>query len=172
MAWTDDNIQRCLSWWQEGRSASWIAGELNRVHNTGVTRSAVLGQVYRRLGATGRRSVTAKTGRGGRYVFSPRVPAESKLVRPAGAEHADSHDEAQGLAPTIHPEPHLLIDLIDLEPHSCRWPYDDGSEIRFCGRRKIFGSSYCAEHFEASLSPESRRRRAAVRKASVSVPVL
>lgn len=34
--------------------------------------------------------------------------------------------------------------LLDLNPHDCRWPLDNG---QFCAERRIRGA-YCAEHAE------------------------
>ena len=42
-AWTDDRIDRLKTLWLEGRTAEQIAAELKN----GITRSAVLGKVYR-----------------------------------------------------------------------------------------------------------------------------
>ena len=49
MSWTDERVELLSKLWQDGRSASQIAGELG----LGVTRNAVIGKVHR-LGLAGR----------------------------------------------------------------------------------------------------------------------
>ena len=48
MSWTEERVEMLKRLWQEGLSASQIAGELG-----GVTRNAVIGKVHR-LGLSGR----------------------------------------------------------------------------------------------------------------------
>lgn len=36
----------------------------------------------------------------------------------------------------------MPVALLDLKPHHCRWPLDEGG---FCGCRKVRGA-YCEEH--------------------------
>ena len=40
------------------------------------------------------------------------------------------------------------VTLLELQPHSCRWPIGDPkrSDFRFCGACKIASSPYCEEH--------------------------
>ncbi|WP_027833846.1 GcrA family cell cycle regulator [Maritalea myrionectae] len=41
----------------------------------------------------------------------------------------------------------LLLTLVELEDHSCRWPIEVGSTTRYCGCTKADASkSYCAAH--------------------------
>ena len=59
------------------------------------------------------------------------------------------------------------IDLIDLEPHHCRWPHacENGEVAKLCGEKVEPGSSYCATHLRRSIDStvlvRQRRRRAA-----------
>ena len=48
MSWTEDRVELLKKLWQDGLSASQIAGQLG-----GVTRNAVIGKVHR-LGLSGR----------------------------------------------------------------------------------------------------------------------
>ena len=48
MSWTDERVELLKKLWQDGLSASQIAGELG-----GITRNAVIGKVHR-LGLAGR----------------------------------------------------------------------------------------------------------------------
>ena len=49
MSWTDERVELLRKLWQDGLSASQIAGELGN----GITRNAVIGKVHR-LGMSGR----------------------------------------------------------------------------------------------------------------------
>lgn len=41
----------------------------------------------------------------------------------------------------------LLLSLVELEDHSCRWPIEVGSSTRYCGCTKADASKpYCAQH--------------------------
>src|SRR6185503_18971360 len=70
MGWTDERVELLRKLWQDGLSASQIAGELGN----GITRNAVIGKVHR-LGMSGRvKPPSAATAR-------PRAP---KPARPPG----------------------------------------------------------------------------------------
>lgn len=57
--------------------------------------------------------------------------------------------------------------LLELEPHHCRWPYGDvgSDDFFFCGGDKMWGYSYCAMHARVSfhrvknVTPAEQQRR-------------
>lgn len=55
--------------------------------------------------------------------------------------------------------------LMDLQPHHCRWPLNDGvnTQYFFCGSPKKFGYSYCREHHKAAHVKRSLRRGGAAK---------
>ncbi|MHC2785515.1 hypothetical protein ACVMBZ_004729 [Bradyrhizobium liaoningense] len=57
-----------------------------------------------------------------------------------------------------------LIQLVELEPADCRYPYGgdkDGEDITFCGHPRQPGSSYCAPHAGLARRSEAASARAA-----------
>ena len=51
--------------------------------------------------------------------------------------------------------------ILQLRAYSCRWPLGDLRQpaARFCGERKIAGSSpYCAEHTKLAFVPGGKAR--------------
>lgn len=47
-------------------------------------------------------------------------------------------------------------ELVDLEPHDCRWPIGSVGPFKFCAAKQFQGSSYCAHHMLRSLPKEAR----------------
>ena len=132
-AWTDDRIERLKTLWHEGRTAEQIAAELQN----GVTRSAVLGKVYRMGLSAGRpeRPVARKPPAGG----APRAAAEP-AARSRGAKAAP---------PSVPEPPSGGVSLLAIRRGQCRWPYGDPrSGVFFCGRPVARGA-FCAGHAEA-----------------------
>ena len=131
-AWTDERIDRLKTLWHEGRTAEQIAAELQN----GVTRSAVLGKVYRMGLSAGRpeRPAVRKTPAGG----APRAAAEPP---------ARSH-RAKAAPPSVPEPPSGGVSLLSIRRGQCRWPYGDPrSGVSFCGRPVARGA-FCAGHAE------------------------
>lgn len=135
--WTEERIKTLTKLWSEGRSASIIGAKI------GMTRNAVIGKRIR-LGLPDRGN------RGGwRRPLSPREDQERHIrelrafetkMKPAPKPQPMKADDA--LAP-------LMIPLLDLEPHMCRWPVNSperGEEFLFCAHEKERGSPYCSFH--------------------------
>lgn len=36
--------------------------------------------------------------------------------------------------------------VLNLEPHHCRYPYGEGSQMTFCGSKRVSGLPYCEQH--------------------------
>jgi len=138
--WTAEKTASLAEMWAAGHSASQIATELELP-----SRSAVIGKV-RRMGLPEPLKKLA---------WSHRVTqVRAKQIKLPPRPTSDLSDAA------------LHIEMIDLEPHHCRFPYGDGP-FTFCGHAKLEGASYCSEHValtrqsvtHQSLSAEERERR-------------
>ncbi|MDR3510646.1 MAG: GcrA family cell cycle regulator [Caulobacteraceae bacterium] len=123
--------------WLEGQSAAQIANRLG-----GVTRNAVIGKVHR-LGLGGRVSASAPSGHARRPAYRARPARARRASRPPIAPQAPRAPEAPG----------LIVDLVDLGAHACRWPIGDPKHagFTFCGRPA--DGPYCPAHAAASVQP-------------------
>jgi GcrA cell cycle regulator len=163
MSWTDERVELLRKLWQDGLSASQIAGELG----AGITRNAVIGKVHR-LGMSGRvKPPSAATAR-------PRAP---KPARPASNPMPIRTlpirgNTALAIAPMAAemPRPRMednvvpiseCVTITDLREHMCRWPLGDPTtpEFRFCGARSGDTGPYCAGHARMAYQPVQDRRR-------------
>jgi len=151
--WTEDRVERLRRLWNEGRTADQVARELA----DGITRSAVLGKLYR-LGLSARRAVPPvkpKTER-------PRAPASTQMrpdvrPRPAGPPILDRVEDV-GRAT-----------LLTLGRTDCRWPLGDPRSPAFslCGRPAVRGA-YCASHAEIAYRPAADTPRSLERLAGLA----
>lgn len=158
--WTFERIELLRRYWAEGLSASRIAACLG-----GVTRNAVIGKVHR-LELPARAARKAKI-----YSPRPRSRAASSLFRPTRLQLVKpkkpatmprspkrrTRQEIAAVMATLQSIPGKLnVDLLDLQPHMCRWmdgdPKEDG---HFCGRHRHGDLAYCAPH--ASVAFQWRR---------------
>jgi len=170
-AWTEDRVELLKKLWNDGLSASQIAGELGNV-----TRNAVIGKVHR-LGLSGR----AKNP--GSAAPRPRKPVARTPSHPM-ASPAASSGMTRGntaLAPQFSPEAEAepqverlpvvaeevvvpfseRVTIMELREYMCRWPMGDPTtaEFRFCGGRSATGMPYCAHHARIAYQPAADRRR-------------
>ena len=124
--WTEERVSLVTELWTvNGLSAEAIAKQLG-----GVTRSAVIGKVYR-LGL--KRLIPTRKLKG--------TKKRTKLLQPQRATFAK-------LPPRNLEEPSpLSVALVDLERHQCRWPTNHG----YCGHAKSEHPSYCAYHARLSI---------------------
>ncbi len=138
VVWTDERIAILRQMWAEGATAPAIAKRLG-----GLSRSAVLGKIYRlRLGADVRA-----------VAMKEQAPAEA-LQKPAALERRrPEHDSA--LPPPPKPQPKGSSPrgktLLELRNDSCRWPNGDPAKRNFffCGAPGADlegGRPYCAHH--------------------------
>ncbi len=142
-AWTEDRIGRLKTLWLEGRSAAQIARDLGH----GVTRSAVLGKVYRLGPSAGRPPASGSA----RVAASPAPPRSSP---PRGAP--SSGPELADRRPVDAPSRGTAT-ILTVRRQDCRWPYGDPGDPGFalCGRRTARGA-YCAAHAEIAYRPVRR----------------
>jgi GcrA cell cycle regulator len=142
-AWTEDRIGRLKTLWLEGRSAAQIARDLEH----GVTRSAVLGKVYR-LGLSGGRPPASRSARIAASP-APRTPSPPGAAPPSGPEPS-------GRCPVDAPSRGTAT-ILTVRRQDCRWPYGDPGDPGFslCGRRIVRGA-FCAAHAEIAYRPLRR----------------
>lgn len=167
-AWTEERVELLKKLWNDGLSASQIAGELGNV-----TRNAVIGKVHR-LGLSGRAKNPAASS-------APR-PARKPAARTPSHPMAGNGGMTRGanaLAPQYAPEAEAeteaaprpsedvvvpfseRVTIMDLREYMCRWPMGDPTtpEFRFCGARSSTGLPYCTHHSRIAYQPAADRRR-------------
>lgn len=143
--WTDDRIAILKALWADGASATVIAKRLG-----GLSRSAVLGKIYRlRLCGGGPAAAAVKQ----------QVVAEGSSEPAALERRRPERDCAP--SPFIKPQPESLRQraksLLELTNDSCRWPHGDPGTRRFffCGAPGADlegGRPYCAHHARRAYS--------------------
>ena len=164
--WTEERVELLKKLWNDGLSASQIAGELGAV-----TRNAVIGKVHR-LGLSGRAKAPSSS-----------TPRPRKAVT-----RAPSHPMSGGgnftrgntaLAPQFKPEVEAApeaapapsedvvipfserVTIMELRESMCRWPMGDPAtaEFRYCGGKSGVGMPYCSYHAKIAYQPAADRRR-------------
>ena len=172
-AWTEDRVELLKKLWNDGLSASQIAGELGSV-----TRNAVIGKVHR-LGLSGRAKSPAasNTPRANPARKAPtRSPSHPMTGQGGGAgmtrganalapQYSAEAEPEQQQAPA--PSEDVVVPfservtIMDLREYMCRWPMGDPTtpEFRFCGGRSQTGMPYCSHHAKIAYQPAADRRR-------------
>lgn len=166
MSWTDERVELLKKLWNQGLSASQIAGELGG----GVTRNAVIGKVHR-LGLSGRAKAPAPQAARPRKATRP--PSHPMMHQPAPQVRGNLALSPKPVAPAPvieiapAPSPEVVIPIservtiMDLRESMCRWPHGDptSAEFRFCGAKSPPGTPYCAYHSQIAYQPSLERRR-------------
>ena len=144
--WTPQRIEILTARVKDGTIYSVIASEL------GITRNAAIGKA-KRLGLTGER---------GRGRWTPAARAGGFVRRPAQKAKRPALAPAPIQPIPLDAPPALGVNLLDLRPRHCRWPYGDprSADFHFCGHEAPIDKPYCAFHVQAALSPPLRRRAA------------
>ena len=129
-----------------GKSFSQIAAAL------GVTRNSAIGAAYR-LELPKREK---ETQRQGSKPKAKRIRSKSKFARlkpPTSSRRAKAAGAVFPLPEIVPAAPPLMIALLDLKPHHCRWPIGDPrqSGFGFCGHEREY-RSYCAFHALAAFT--------------------
>lgn len=139
--WTVEDTAILRRRWDEGASASVIGKEL------GVSRSAVLGRVFR-LGLAKRREAYAPKKK---LVPSLR---KSPTKRPQLRIVLADFDFIGPVRPADWcPNP---VGMVDLTRDQCRWPVGEPNQLQFCGESKLDGRVYCARHCRMAYQPKRR----------------
>jgi len=148
--WTEDRIGRLKALWLEGRTAEQIASDLAH----GVTRSAVLGKVYR-MGLSAGRAARENTTR-----------APVRRTKAAGPSLRSAPEPAQG-APERVPEG--LATLLSVGRDQCRWPCGDpkAATLSLCGR-PVGRGAFCGAHAALAYRPRPDTPRSLERLARLN----
>jgi GcrA cell cycle regulator len=167
LSWTEDRVELLKKLWNEGLSASQIAGRLGY----GVTRNAVIGKVHR-LGLSGRVTPQRTARPRPRRTREPSHPGRPMLPIHGATALKPMHRIEPAVRAEPEPEPIRLVDvhvpqgervnILMLSDRTCRWPVGDpGSEdFCFCGHTpKASGGPYCDYHARIAFQPLQDRRR-------------
>jgi GcrA cell cycle regulator len=164
MSWNDERVETLKKLWQDGLSASQIAGRLG-----GVTRNAVIGKVHR-LGLSGRATTSRmKSHRPRRSVaINKRLASSNNKPRFAQVGNtalrqlyqADAEPYVPQIEELVIPEKERKY-IQTLTDACCRWPIGDPqlADFHFCGKGKVQGLPYCEFHARRAFQPPQARRR-------------
>ncbi len=165
--WTEERVELLKKLWNDGLSASQIAGELGSV-----TRNAVIGKVHR-LGLSGRAKAPSSSTPRPRKTTT-RAPSHpmsgggGNFTRGNTALQPQFQPEAE-VSPEVEPAPSEdvvipfseRVTIMELRESMCRWPMGDPStaEFRYCGGKSGVGMPYCSYHAKIAYQPAADRRR-------------
>ena len=169
--WTTERVELLKQLWQEGLSASVIAGRLG----AGISRNAVIGKVHR-LGLSGRATPARTSAPRPRRPRQPSHPggqsggqAGRTRMFPTSGANALKAQICQERVVEPDPDPIRLVDipkgertnLLMLSDKTCRWPIGDpGTEdFFFCGMSPRESTPYCEYHARLAYQPLHDRRR-------------
>jgi GcrA cell cycle regulator len=168
MSWNDERVELLKKLWNDGLSASQIAGELG-----GVTRNAVIGKVHR-LGLSGRTKTQAASAPRTR-TKTPAQPVRTVATRTIVAPQSRGNTALAAqpvMEAFIEMEPEVRTDVVvpmsrrvqimELREAMCKWPIGDpmSAEFVYCGADCNFGTPYCTHHSAIAYQPAMERRRA------------
>jgi GcrA cell cycle regulator len=164
--WTQERVEYATVRWSEGASARQISRELGH----GISRSAVLGLIYR-LGIGDLSPFGGKRSRrNNKKAGGAKKPAGAQKITRAKGAHAHRRSPApcpvwtsRRLAPAWVVNAKTQLDdpgtdaeiprsqrrsLMELTDDTCRWPVGDPSTVDFffCGAQPLPDKPYCAAH--------------------------
>lgn len=161
MSWTDERVETLKRLAADGQSASYIAAAIGG----GITRNAVIGKAHRLDVQIGRAKASTPAQRLAQRANARRVVriARERRVRlgqikatienvgHSRALQQAAHARAVAVADAAPPQA-LMVQLLDLEPHHCRWPIGEPGKpgFGFCGCEKATVGSYCQHHQQLS----------------------
>jgi GcrA cell cycle regulator len=141
-SWTDERVALLKRHFEEGMTCSEIARAM------GISRNAVIGKLSR-LGLS-----RPKTASGGLTLRKaaprgPKIVTQRRILTALRAEPEPAEEIPSEFRCT----------LLELSRDTCRWPVSgpQGSDIAFCGSRRVDGLPYCAAH--ARLAYQAGRQR-------------
>lgn len=162
MSWTDERVELLKKLWNDGLSASQIAGELGEV-----TRNAVIGKVHR-LGLSGRAKAAPTAPRARKPARPEREARPQRPMSHGNTALAPELDDLPEEAPAPAPATQDNVvpmgtrcTIMNLTESTCRWPMGEpGTEsFHFCGGKSKAGMPYCAHHARIAYQPVQDRRR-------------
>ena len=156
-----DRVERLKQMWAEGYSGTIIAQRLGG----GLTRNAVIGKAFR-LKLAPRTTSNWQTPRWQSGVKRPRKPRlKPKMNQSSGASALKQAFLAEPYVPPVRPviprEEWVMFE--QLQDHHCRFPVNDAKdknpdlEQAYCGRAKVTGLPYCADHARICFAPPQAR---------------
>jgi GcrA cell cycle regulator len=163
ITWTDERVENLKKLWQEGLSASQIAGRLG-----GVTRNAVIGKVHR-LGLAGRATTSRpkmhRPRRATAASTQKRIAAKPRFAQAGNTAfralyQGDTETYTPAVEELVIPEKERKY-ITTLTENCCRWPIGDPqhADFHFCGKGKVTGLPYCEFHARRAFQPPQSRRR-------------
>ena len=177
MAWTDERITQLRQLWSEGQSASKIAEKLG-----GVTRNAVIGQIYM-LGLSNqsenseKKIITKKRGRPAKVKNTDNFQEQlgNSKNKDFSKINSDKFDDLH--VDDLEDNKTMLLDttlaniaeleknakklnLMELTERTCKWPIGDPAteNFWFCGHPSEQGKPYCSTHVSIAFQPISLKR--------------
>lgn len=170
--WSAEEKARVLTLDLEGWSASQIANAVTVEFGNRRTRNAVIG-VINRSGFRERRALRAPSRRAPKSSIRPQAAAY--VSADSTEDEADDWVEVDAEVPS-HQQPPVCngdgaqkgVALNDLEPIHCRNPIHVRPYL-FCGKPKVFGTSWCEECAPRMLTAEGYARLKAGRKPPVNM---
>jgi GcrA cell cycle regulator len=168
MSWNDERVELLKKLWNDGLSASQIAGELG-----GVTRNAVIGKVHR-LGLSGRAKAPSAAAPRPRKT-APAPAQRSAVVRSNPAPQVRGNlalaaqpmmeamvEAEMELRPDVVVPMSRRVKIMELREAMCKWPIGDPMNVEFvyCGADCNFGTPYCTHHSAIAYQPAMERKRA------------
>jgi GcrA cell cycle regulator len=166
MSWTDERVELLKKLWNDGLSASQIAGELGAV-----TRNAVIGKVHR-LGLSGRAKTATPAQQRPRKQAAPAAARPAARMVSAPQIRGNVALAAQPMMETyIETMPQIREDVVvpmsrrvqimELREAMCKWPLGDPQHADFvyCGADCNFGTPYCTYHSTIAYQPAMERKR-------------
>lgn len=146
--WPSEHSDALRDYFLRGMSYAEIGRQINARFGTAYTRNAVVGRA-KRLGLVIPEWITSPA-------IAPFLPGEPCPLSRRRATlpnlnlppRSAMKPAARAKLRCVGVQPRL-IQLVELEPADCRYPYGgdrDGEDIAFCGHPRQPGSSYCAPH--------------------------
>lgn len=164
--WTDEATELAVKMRKRGDTAAAIAHALARQLGFVVSRNAVIGKMKRmeeagkiealarpslpKVAAPAKPAPRPKPTRKWRCMLAAKRAAANSDAAPPAAEQIEVRPAPKPLA-DIYTRVELAgpqaVALADLRQHHCRFPQEDAQgRTVFCGKPKVAGSSWCAEH--------------------------
>ena len=169
MLWTDEQIAELKRRWAMQESARQTALCF------GVSRNSVLGKIHR-LGLSvpvvykliNQKVKSRRNGGATKEALKAIRTREQKIARLANQSPLTNvmlaRARAMGELPAceeIDLSQEVItrppVALLDLEPHHCRWPIEQGDETIYCGADK-HTRAYCARHAALAYRPVEKRK--------------
>lgn len=145
--WSEDKAREAYSLREAGMSSQQIA------NSWGVSRNVIVGLVWRAKKQFGLPPLPEKQF----HPKRPPRPRKPRQPRAIVAAKAKTVTVVLSRAPDA-PSP-LMVTLLDLQAHHCRWPEGLGKGLQstYCGHQQAEGSSYCPHHQWRSTNGQRRQ---------------